>query len=119
VTKKIFLLIIRQNTPNESVLGYWLVLNINFFKKYIKSIVNVLSILHMIIMLGQESSNIGKYVRSMLFGSGIQVIWVLLVCQIQVNMGLAQFLKFKNNKTILKYQNVLYDYRKLHRKQTV
>jgi hypothetical protein len=28
-------------------------------------------------------------------------------------------LKFKNNKTILKYQNVLYDYRKLHRKQTV
>jgi hypothetical protein len=41
--KKFFLLIIRQNTPNESVLGYWLVLNINFLKKYIKSIVNVWS----------------------------------------------------------------------------
>jgi len=46
-----------------------------------------------------ESSN---YVRSTLLGSGIQVIWVLLVCQIQVNMRSAQLFEFKNNKTILK-----------------
>jgi hypothetical protein len=39
-------------------------------------------------MLGQEPSNVRKYVRFMLFGSGIEIIWVLLVYQIQVNMGL-------------------------------
>jgi len=46
-----------------------------------------------------ESSN---YVRPTLLGSGTQVIWVLLICQIQINMRSAQLFEFKNNKTILK-----------------
>jgi len=73
---------------------YWEIgsFSILIFLKIHKKILKVgecFKYLSLIIMLGQEPSNVRKYVRFMLFGSGIQVIWVLLVCQIQVNMDLA------------------------------
>jgi hypothetical protein len=57
----------------------------------------------------------GSHAKANLFGYGNQVIWVWLVCQNQVNMGSMQLFYFKNNKTILKYQNAPYDYKKLQK----
>jgi len=78
----------------------------------IKSIENVLSELGLEVM----QTHVGKHARPMLLRSDTQVIWVLLVCQTQVNVGPTQLLKFKNNKTIPKY---LHDYTKIHKKNSV
>jgi hypothetical protein len=50
----------------------------------------------------------GSYAKPKRFRSGNQITWVLLICQIQVNVDPTQFFEFKNNKTISKYQNVPY-----------